>query len=55
VQPVSEKIVTLPTDGFAPASDFDLYLLGRLHDVYRREEETTAMGRVQGPIGYIME
>ena len=55
VQPVSEKTVTLPTDGFAPASDFDLYLLGRLHDVYRREEESTAMGRVQGPIGYIME
>ena len=55
VLPVSESAVTLPTDGFAPASDFDLYLLGRLHDVYRREEETTALGRVQGPIGYIME
>ncbi|MFQ5959220.1 MAG: type II and III secretion system protein family protein, partial [Alphaproteobacteria bacterium] len=29
VRPVDPNMMALPTDGFAPASDFDMYLLGR--------------------------
>ena len=34
VRPVDDPDIRLPTDGFAPASDVDMYLLGRLHGVY---------------------
>jgi len=55
VRPVDEKSVALPTDGFAPASDFDMYFLGRLHDVYAKPEADSGVERVEGPIGFIME
>ncbi|MFQ5784600.1 MAG: type II and III secretion system protein family protein [Alphaproteobacteria bacterium] len=55
VKPVDNDAISLPTDGFAPASDFDLYLLGRLHDVYAKPNELQPTGKLQGPIGYIME
>ncbi len=54
VSAVSEQTIALPTDGFAPASDFDLYLLGRLHGVYAKSEALQP-ARLMGPIGYIME
>ncbi len=54
VSAVSEQTIALPTDGFAPASDFDLYLLGRLHGVYANAGEPQP-DRLMGPIGYIME
>ena len=44
----------LPTDGFKPASDIDIYLFGRL---YRRYSQNTD-GNVKvlkGPFGYILE
>ena len=43
VAPVNIGDIALPTDGFAPASDFDLYFLGRLHDVYARPGEPLSM------------
>ncbi len=55
VKPINDTAVSLPTDGFAPASDLDMYLLGRLHDVYAKPEELPLVGQPQGPIGYIME
>lgn len=56
VRAISENDVVLPTDGFAPASDFDMIFLGRLHDVYRKPETTKVAAKpLQGPIGYIME
>ncbi len=55
VAPVNNRDIALPTDGFAPASDFDLYFLGRLHDVYARPGEPPPSEPLQGPIGYLME
>jgi pilus assembly protein CpaC len=55
VRPIDSRAVVLPTDGFAPASDVDMYLLGRLHAEYGRKGKAPPAGRVQGPIGFIME
>ena len=55
VAPVNPRDIALPTDGFAPASDFDLYFLGRLHDVYTRPGEAPPSEPLRGPIGYLME
>jgi len=55
VRSVDDRSIVLPTDGFAPASDFDMYFLGRLHDVYAAPEDQPDVGRLQGPIGFIME
>lgn len=53
VSAVNEDELHLPTDGFAPASDFDTYFLGRLNGVYKRKPNPgTAL---QGPYGFIME
>ena len=54
VRPVSSKKVNLPTEGLIPASDYDHYLLGRLHGVYAGREQTTAAW-LKGPFGYILE
>ena len=52
----------LPTDGFAPASDLDMYLFGRLHQVYGDrdpaedpEAAATTAKALRAPIGFIME
>ncbi len=54
--PVGQKArLALPTDGFAPASDIDMYLLG---DLYKRYKKTTLPPYAKplaGPYGYIME
>jgi pilus assembly protein CpaC len=58
IRPISQSDVTLPTDGFAPASDFDRYLLGRLHKVYSKNTPSILLGDPKGildPVGYIME
>jgi pilus assembly protein CpaC len=55
VRPIDDRAIVLPTDGFAPASDVDMYLLGRLHAEYGRQGTPPPAGRVQGPIGFIME
>ena len=54
VLPVSPKNVSLPTEGLIPASDYDHYLLGRLHGVYAGGEQTTTAW-LKGPFGYILE
>lgn len=53
VRGVSEEQLRLPTDGFAPASDFDSFFLGRLTGVYKRKPNPGTS--LQGPYGYIME
>ncbi len=53
VNGVNEEQLRLPTDGFAPASDLDSYLLGRLTGVYKRKPNPATS--LQGPYGYIME
>lgn len=55
VEPTHESQLAAPTDGFAPASDFDAYLMGRLHAVYGSEDTPKPDGQVTGPIGFIME
>ena len=58
ITPIGQREITLPTDGFAPASDFDRYLLGRLHRVYSKDTPLNSLldtNGLMGPIGYIME
>ena len=58
IRPVEDASIALPTDGFAPASDFDMYFLGRINSVYAKPgsggSEALA-GGLLGPVGYIME
>jgi pilus assembly protein CpaC len=56
VQPTDPGVLSLPTDGFAPVSDLDLYLLGHLQNIYTNRQGS-AQGQVpqlQGPVGYII-
>ena len=55
VEPVAERALALPTDGFAPASDVDMYLFGRLHKIYVKPDLEPPAGQFEGPVGYIME
>lgn len=56
VQPVEQPSLALPTDGFAPASDLDRYLLGKLQDTYARHSAAAPLpGEMQGPFGYLVE
>ena len=55
VRPIDERQLVLPTDGFAPASDADMYLLGKLYAKYGREDSVRPEGRVYGPVGFVME
>lgn len=56
VQPTDPKVLSLPTDGFAPASDLDMYLLGHLQNIYtnRHGAAKQQMPQLQGPVGYII-
>lgn len=47
--------ISLPTDGFEPASDIDIYLLGRLHRHYAKGERPLWADPLKGPFGYIMK
>lgn len=55
VEPTHESNLRLPSDGFAPASDYDAYLMSRLHAVYGEEGAPAPAGQPKGPVGYIME
>jgi pilus assembly protein CpaC len=46
--------LALPTDGFPPADDMDIYLFGRLHDRYGSGEPRPAVA-VAAPYGFMME
>jgi len=52
-----EREFRLPTDGFAPASDIDFFLLGRLHKVYGTGKQDVAAARqaLNAPLGFIIE
>ena len=54
VRPTMPKKIDAPTDGLIPASDYDLYLFGRLHGIYAGGKPTTTAS-LKGPIGYILE
>ena len=57
VRPVNPtNKLNLPTDGFASASDTDLYLLGRLYKQYSRNESgRQKIPIIQGPVGYVLK
>jgi len=55
VKPVDPNTLAFPTDGFGPASDFDMYLLGRLYGEYTKPDPDHPHGQPKGPFGYIME
>ena len=55
VKPVSATQIALPTDGFAPASDAETILLGHLNMVYGDGKERAPEGRLQGPVGFILD
>jgi len=54
VQPVEQPSLALPTDGFAPSSDIDRLLFGRLQKTYARNAAAIP-GELQGPFGYVVE
>jgi len=55
-KPASNDIaLSLPTDGFEPASDIDIYLLGKLHRTYGKGERPFWKDPIKGPFGYIMK
>lgn len=47
--------LSLPSDGFEPSSDIDLYLLSRLHREYNEGERPFWADSLNGPFGYIMK
>ncbi|MGQ0663782.1 MAG: type II and III secretion system protein family protein [Pseudomonadota bacterium] len=47
--------IAFPTDGFGAAHDFDMFVLGRLHAVYKRPGPSPGTLPVRGPIGFILE
>lgn len=55
VRPVPERALVLPTDGFAPASDIDMYFLGKLHSTYGVKGAKQPAGKPNGPVGFVME
>lgn len=57
VKPLQPKQLALPTDGFAPSSDLDMYFLGRLQNIYVKQAVPTGHNApaLQGPIGYIIQ
>jgi pilus assembly protein CpaC len=57
VKPVQPKLLAVPTDGFAPASDLDYYFLGHLQNIYVKQPVPTGHNApaLQGPIGYIIQ
>ncbi|HYD69882.1 type II and III secretion system protein family protein [Azospirillum sp.] len=54
VSPTAPDRLALPTDGFAPASDIDLFLFGRLYSRYA-DPAKAPPPPTDRPVGYIME
>lgn len=55
VKPVDPNLLAMPTDGFGPASDFNMYLLGRLNATYSKPTPEFPRGQPKGPYGFILE
>ena len=52
---VNEKQLAKPTDGFAPASDVETALIGRLNATYGIDKKAPRTRTLQGPVGYILD
>jgi pilus assembly protein CpaC len=55
VKAVDPNVLALPTDGFGPASDFNMYFLGRVNATYGKPSPEFPHGQPKGPYGYILE
>lgn len=55
VRPIAETTVAYPTDGLAPASDLEMYFLGRINAVYTGRRPAPTGDELAGPIGFIVE
>ena len=55
VDPTSRDKLALPTDGFAPASDMDTILMGRLNATYGARGSAPAGKSLQGPVGFVVD
>jgi pilus assembly protein CpaC len=52
-RPVDSAMAALPTDGFGASNDANLFLLQRLHALYRGGR--TPSGVIRGPLGFVLE
>lgn len=55
VDPTSRKNIALPTDGFAPASDMDTILMGRLNATYGANGAAPTDRKLKGPVGFVVD
>lgn len=55
VKPTSRDNLVLPTDGFAPASDMDTILMGQLNATYNANPDQPRSGKLEGPVGFIVD
>lgn len=55
VDPVSRKEIALPTDGYAPASDMDTILMGRLNATYGNKNAAPTGKQLKGPVGFVVD
>ena len=54
VDAASRDELVLPTDGYAPASDMDTFLMGRLNATYGVGDDADS-GTLQGPVGFVID
>ena len=52
-RPIDTAALALPTDGFGAANDVNMYLLQRLHALYRGGRAPD--GVIRGPMGFVLE
>ncbi|MEQ9520387.1 MAG: type II and III secretion system protein family protein [Parvibaculum sp.] len=55
VDATSRDKIVLPTDGYAPASDLDTFLMGRLNATYGVAGAQQVEGSLQGPVGFVVD
>ncbi len=55
VDPTNRKKIALPTDGFAPASDMDTILMGKLNATYRANGDAPTDKKLKGPVGFVVD
>ncbi len=55
VDPTNRKNIALPTDGFAPASDMDTILMGRLNATYGNKNAAPSDKQLKGPVGFVVD
>lgn len=55
VDPTNRKNIALPTDGYAPASDMDTILMGKLNATYGANGAAPTDKKLKGPVGFVVD